>query len=174
MIFTVGHSTRSADEFLALLQAHGITMLVDVRTVPKSRRHPHFAKDALEPFLVSHAIGYTHLPALGGLRKPRRDSVNGAWQNDSFRGYADHMQTDEFERGIAALLEMSQIHRVAVMCAEAKWWQCHRQLIADALTARGVEVRHIMTRGDAPRHALTAFARVEGARVTYPSLIEGN
>src|SRR5690242_2794466 len=131
-IFTIGHSTRTAEEFLSLLQAHGITMLVDVRTVPKSRRHPHFAKDALEPFLSAHGISYTHLPSLGGLRKPRRDSVNGAWQNDSFRGYADHMQTDDFDRGIRALLEMSQNYRLAVMCAEAKWWQCHRQLIADA------------------------------------------
>ena len=172
MIFTIGHSTRSADEFLSLLQAHAVTILVDIRTVPKSRRHPHFAKDALAAFLGSHGIRYVHLPALGGLRKPQRDSRNGAWQNDSFRGYADHMQTAEFGEGIDELLAVSQEGTVAVMCAEAKWWQCHRQLVADALTARGVEVRHIMTRGDAPRHELTSFAHVSGTQVTYPSLIQ--
>ena len=172
MIFTIGHSTRSADEFLSLLQAHAVTILVDIRTVPKSRRHPHFAKDALAAFLGSHGIRYVHLPALGGLRKPQRDSPNGAWQNDSFRGYADHMQTAEFAQGIDELLALSQGGTVAVMCAEAKWWQCHRQLVADALTARGVEVRHIMTRGDAPRHELTSFAHVSGTQVTYPSLIQ--
>ena len=172
MIFTVGHSTRSADEFLALLRAHGVTRLVDIRTVPKSRRHPHFAGDALGPFLASHGIAYVHLPSLGGLRKPRRDSPNGAWQNDSFRGYADYMQTPAFAAGVDDLLALSQESTTAIMCAEAKWWQCHRQLVADALTARGVEVRHIMTRRDAPRHELTAFARVEGTRVTYPALIQ--
>lgn len=172
MIFTIGHSTRTAEDFLALLQAHGVTRLVDVRTVPKSRRHPHFAKDALGPFLEAHGIGYAHMPSLGGLRKPRRDSPNGAWQNESFRGYADHMQTAEFERRIDELVAQSRDQVVAVMCAEAKWWQCHRQLIADALTVRGLEVRHIMTRSSAPRHELTAFAHVVGTRVTYPSFIQ--
>ena len=172
VIFTIGHSTRSADEFLGLLRAHGVTLLVDVRTVPKSRRHPHFAKEALASFLAAHGIGYAHLPALGGLRKPRRDSVNGAWQNESFRGYADHMQTAEFQQALDQLVALSSDQVVAVMCAEAKWWQCHRQLITDALTARGVEVRHIMTRAGAPRHELTAFARVSGTRVTYPSFIQ--
>lgn len=170
-IFTIGHSTRRADEFLSLLRANGVTMLVDIRTVPKSRRHPHFAKDALAAFLASHGIRYVHLPALGGLRKPRRDSPNGAWQNASFRGYADHMQTAEFAQGIDELLALAGEGTVAVMCAEAKWWQCHRQLVADALIARGIDVRHIMTRGDAPRHELTSFARVSGSRVTYPALI---
>lgn len=172
MMFTIGHSTRTADEFLSLLEAHGVTILVDIRTVPKSRRHPHFGKDALASFLPSHGIRYLHLPALGGLRKPRRDSLNGAWQNESFRGYADHMQTAEFERGIDELVALSREGTVAVMCAEAKWWQCHRQLVADALTARDIEVRHIMTRNDAPRHELTSFARVSGTRVTYPPLIQ--
>jgi uncharacterized protein (DUF488 family) len=167
-IFTIGHSTRRADEFLSLLRAHGVTILVDIRTVPKSRRHPHFAKDALAAFLGSYEIRYVHLPALGGLRKPRHDSPNGAWQNASFRGYADHMQTTEFAQGIDELFALAGEGTVAVMCAEAKWWQCHRQLVADALTARGIEVRHIMTRSDAPRHELTSFARVSGSRVTYP------
>lgn len=171
MIPTIGHSTRSADEFLSLLQTHAVTGIADVRTVPRSRRHPHFSREALSVFLPAHGIAYMHVPGLGGLRKPRADSVNRGWRHESFRGYADHMQSEEFRVGLAALLAFAEDRRAAVMCAEAKWWQCHRQLIADALVARGLEVRHILSRGDTPAHQLTPFARVYGNDVTYPALI---
>jgi len=170
-IFTVGHSTRTAAEFLALLQAHGITGVADVRTIPRSRRHPHFSSDALTASLSDHGIAYVHLPGLGGLRKPRRDSPNGGWKNESFRGYADHMQTPAFGQGLDALLAFSEDRRVAVMCAEAKWWQCHRQLIADALSARGIDVRHILSRAAPAPHELTSFANVAGSAVSYPALV---
>lgn len=171
MILTIGHSTRSAEEFLALLQAHGVTGIADVRTVPRSRRHPHFSRESLSAFLQQHGIAYTHLPALGGLRKPARHSTNIGWRVEGFRGYADHMQSGEFRAGLDELLAFAHQALVAVMCAEAKWWQCHRQLIADALVARGVEVRHILSAGDAPAHHLTPFARQDGEELTYPGLI---
>jgi uncharacterized protein (DUF488 family) len=171
MIFTIGHSVRPLDEFLTLLRAHGVTGLADVRTVPKSRRHPHFAREALEASLPAVGIEYRHFAALGGLRKPRRDSPNGAWRHEGFRGYADHMQTRDFRSAIDDLLSFATSRIVAVMCAEAKWWQCHRQLIADALVARDVEVRHIMSAREAPAHQLTSFARAAGGEVTYPALI---
>src|SRR5579871_365245 len=161
-MFTIGHSTRTLDELVALLHAHGVTQLADVRTVPKSRRHPHFAADALAQSLPARGIAYRHFRSLGGLRKPRTDSRNTAWQNESFRGYADYMQTDEFRRGLDELIAWSH-PATAIMCAEAVWWRCHRQLIADALVARGVDVRHIMSATSAPPHALTAFARVDAA-----------
>lgn len=170
-IYTVGHSVRPLDEFVGLLQAHGITGLADVRTVPRSRRHPHFSREALERSLPEAGIAYRHFAALGGLRKPRRDSTNGGWRHQSFRGYADHMQTPEFQAALGDLLAFAADHTVAVMCAEAKWWECHRRLVADALVARGVTVRHIMTPGSAPPHELTPFARVDEEQVTYPSLI---
>lgn len=171
MIMTIGHSTRGTDEFLALLEAHGVTGVADVRTIPRSRRHPHFSRESLSPFLVAHGVGYIHIPELGGLRKPRPDSPNGGWRHESFRGYADHMQTPEFAAGIETLLSFSEGRRAAVMCAEAKWWQCHRQLVADALTARGIEVRHILSSRDAASHTLTPFARVDDNRVHYPALV---
>jgi uncharacterized protein (DUF488 family) len=171
MIFTIGHSTRSGDEFLALLEAHAIGGVADVRTIPRSRRHPHFSREALAPFLAAHDIAYEHFPALGGLRKPRPDSINGGWRHPAFRGYADHMQTAEFAAAVDALLKFAANRRVAVMCAEAKWWQCHRQLLSDALVARGVEVRHIMNPREADPHELSSFARVAGSTVTYPTLV---
>ncbi len=171
MIFTVGHSTRSLDDLLALLRAHGVTQLADVRTIPKSRRHPHFSLDALSQSLPAAGIAYRHVGGLGGLRKPRADSRNRAWRHPGFRGYADYMETPAFERALEQLIEWSREGPTAVMCAEAVWWQCHRQLIADALVARGVEVRHIMSAKAAPAHTLTDFARVENNRVTYPGLI---
>jgi uncharacterized protein (DUF488 family) len=171
VIFTIGHSTRSADEFLALLRAHAITGVADVRTIPRSRRHPHFSGEALASFLAAHDIAYQHFPALGGLRKPRPDSANGGWRHPAFRGYADHMQTAEFAAAVDALLAFGASGRVAVMCAEAKWWQCHRQLLSDALVARGHEVRHIMTPRQADPHELTSFARQAGSTVTYPGLV---
>lgn len=171
MIMTIGHSTRTAAEFLALLQTHDVTGIADVRTLPRSRRHPHFSREALAVFLPEQGIAYIHVPGLGGLRKPKRDSVNGGWRVEGFRGYADHMQSDEFRAGLEALLAFAETRQVAVMCAEAKWWQCHRQLVADALVARGIEVRHILSTGDTPAHQLTPFGRVEGSQVTYPGLV---
>ncbi len=172
-MYTVGHSTRSLVDFLALLKAHGVTQLADVRTVPKSRRHPHFAGDALAVSLPAAGIAYRHFADLGGLRKPRRDSTNTAWRHEGFRGYADYMDTPAFARGLHDLLAWQDASppATAVMCAEAVWWQCHRQLIADALVVRGVEVCHIMSATAAPAHTLTSFAHVNGVRVTYPGLI---
>lgn len=171
VVMTIGHSTRSAEDFLALLQAHGVKAVADVRAVPKSRRHPHFAREALASFLAGHGVAYEHFPGLGGLRKPRPDSVNTGWRHPSFRAYADHMQSIEFRHALDALLMFAENSLTAVMCAESQWWQCHRQLIADALVARGIEVRHIMSPRSAPAHQLTSFARIDGARVWYPGLL---
>ncbi|HEY6360910.1 MAG TPA: DUF488 domain-containing protein [Vicinamibacterales bacterium] len=170
-ILTIGHSTRTASQFLELLLAHGVDRLADVRTVPSSRRHPHFSRDALATLLAGSGIHYTHFPGLGGLRTPRPDSINTAWREPGFRGYADHMATRAFEESLEALIAYADSHSVAVMCAEAKWWQCHRQLIADALVARGVFVAHIMSSTEAPGHDLTRFARVSDEKVQYPALI---
>jgi uncharacterized protein (DUF488 family) len=170
-IYTVGHSTRAFDEFVALLHAHGVTQLADVRTVPKSRRHPHFAREALSRALPDAGIAYRHVPDLGGLRRPRKNSRNTAWQNESFRGYADHMETAAFAAALETLLAWGREQPTAIMCAEAVWWQCHRQLIADAIVARGGEALHIMSAGAARPHALTSFARVHGGQVTYPGLV---
>jgi len=170
-VFTIGHSVRPLEDFLALLRAHAVNGLADIRTVPRSRRHPHFSRDALEASLPAAGVTYRHFAALGGLRKPRRDSTNGGWRHEGFRGYADHMQTPEFAAAIDDLLAFARVHVVAVMCAEAKWWQCHRQLVADALVARGVEVRHIMSAREAPVHAITPFGRVDAGRLTYPALV---
>jgi uncharacterized protein (DUF488 family) len=174
-IYTIGHSTRPLDEFITLLKAHRVTQLADVRTVPKSRRHPHFAGDALAQSLPAAAIAYRHFADLGGLRKPRRDSRNGGWRHEGFRGYADYMETDAFERGLDELIGWAEACRggeTAIMCAEAVWWRCHRQLVADALVARGIEVRHIGSATSARPHALTDFARVDSKRrVKYPDLL---
>ncbi len=171
MIDTIGHSTRSAEDFLALLQAHKVGGIVDVRTMPRSRRHPHFSSDALGECLAAHGMAYLHLGALGGLRKPNAQSVNGGWRHAAFRGYADHMQTAEFAAALDQLIAFGSERHAAVMCAEAKWWQCHRQLIADALVARGIDVRHIMGPAPPPAHQLTPFARVSGSQVHYPALV---
>lgn len=171
VILTIGHSTRAAAEFLELLQTHGVTGLADVRTVPRSRRHPHFSADALSASLALHGIEYIHLPGLGGLRKPRSDSPNGGWRHPSFRGYADHMQTPAFTQELEGLLAFAGNRLAVVMCAEAKWWQCHRQLIADALVARGIDVRHVLSAREPARHQLTPFARVAGSAVSYPALV---
>jgi uncharacterized protein (DUF488 family) len=168
-MYTVGHSTRAIDEFLALLRAHGVTQLVDVRTIPRSRRHPQFNRETLPGPLGEAGIAYVHMAGLGGLRKPRADSINAGWRNAGFRGYADYMQTPEFETNLAALLTHAAIAPTAIMCAEAVPWRCHRSLIADALTVRGVEAFHILGPGPADPHRLTAFARVDGQRITYPA-----
>lgn len=175
-VYTIGHSTRPLDDFLSLLRAHDIRQLADVRTVPRSRRHPHFTREAMEQSLPDAGIEYRHMPGLGGLRKPRRDSRNTGWRVEGFRGYADYMETPEFVRALDELVAWSasgeqQDRRTAIMCAESVWWKCHRQLIADALTARGVEVRHISSESAAPVHTLTAFARLNEQRVSYPGLL---
>lgn len=168
MILTIGHSTRSQEEFVQLLQTHGVEHLVDVRTFPGSRRYPHFNHDSLARALADIGIGYTHLKGLGGRRRPRPDSHNGAWRNLGFRGYADYMQTPEFEENLQALLALAARECVAIMCAEAVPWRCHRTLIADALTVRGVSVEHILHPGRRQLHTLTSFAWVQGIYLTYP------
>lgn len=171
-IFTVGHSTRTLETLVALLARHSVRQLIDIRTVPRSRRNPQFDTDALSAALPRFGIEYAHLPGLGGLRHARRDSTNTAWQNASFRGYADYMATDAFRQALDELLAAAARAPTAVMCAEAVWWRCHRRLVADALTVRGVEVRHIVGEGLAERHVLTEFARVgEDRRLSYPGLV---
>jgi uncharacterized protein (DUF488 family) len=171
MILTVGHSTHPIEEFLELLAAHGIEQLIDVRTIPKSRRVPQYNTEALAESLQAAHIRYRHMPGLGGLRHPRKDSINSAWRNDSFRGYADYMQTPPFEASLRELIDASKLHRTVIMCAEAVPWRCHRSLIGDALLAHGIEVADIMTTKPAKPHTLTSFARVDGQKVTYPGLL---
>ena len=167
-LWTIGHSTRPIDEFIALLQAHTIADLIDVRTVPRSRHNPQFNTDALAQSLRRSGIRYRHMPALGGLRKPKKDSLNTGWRNESFRGYADYVQTKEFWIALEELMTAGRSHRIAIMCAEAVPWRCHRSLIADALVSRDWEVRHIMTETKADRHHLTSFAVVENGMLSYP------
>jgi uncharacterized protein (DUF488 family) len=167
-VLAIGHSTRSQAELVDLLVASGVRILADVRTIPRSRRNPQFAADRLAPALEAAGVRYAHLPQLGGLRRAHKDSPNGAWRNASFRGYADHMTSAEFEEGLVALRALAHDGPVALMCAEAVPWRCHRSLVADALHARGVEVQHIVGRGRTRPHRLTPFAVVEGRRVTYP------
>jgi uncharacterized protein (DUF488 family) len=167
-IFTIGHSTRPIDEFIRLLEAHGVQRLVDVRTIPRSRHNPQFNRDRLSPALRRRKIHYRHMPGLGGLRRARPDSTNTGWRNASFRGYADYMQTPEFEHSLDACIDLAKQERVALMCAEAVPWRCHRSLIADALLARGITASEITSRIRARPHALAPFARVKGRRVTYP------
>lgn len=168
MIFTIGHSTRTFDEFVGLLKDHHVARIADIRTVPRSRRFPHFAREALAPALAAVQIDYAHFPGLGGLRRPLRESVNTAWRNDSFRGYADYMGTPPFEQAMADLLEFARGGITAVMCAEAVWWRCHRRLLADVLVARDMEVFHIVSRGSGGMHRLSPMARAVHGRVTYP------
>ena len=167
-VFALGHSTRPIEELLALLRGAGAIAVADVRTIPRSRANPQYEGPVLARALARAGIGYVHLPRLGGLRHPRKGSENGAWRNASFRGYADHMQTPEFEAGLSELKELAAAGPVALLCAEAVPWRCHRSLIADALLARGVVVQHVIAPGRTRPHALTPFARVEGRRVTYP------
>lgn len=168
LLRTIGHSTRPVDVLIEILKAHGIARLIDVRTIPKSRHNPQYNREALEARLGEAGIEYEHMKALGGLRHPRRDSPNSGWRNESFRGYADHMQTAEFASALKALTSAALREPVAIMCAEAVPWRCHRSLIADALTARGYRVEHIMSATQSNAHAMTPFARVEGESITYP------
>jgi uncharacterized protein (DUF488 family) len=167
-LYTIGHSNRSVEDFLALLKAHGIRRLVDVRTAAGSGRNPQFGKDELARALRERGIRYIHMPVLGGFRKPRPDSINSAWRNASFRGYADYMQTPAFETALASLLGLAARERTAVMCAEAVPWRCHRSLIADAVVARGLAVTDIMSVAICTPHTLTSFAQVKDGRVIYP------
>ena len=168
-IFTIGHSTRPIEEFVAMLEAHGVEKLIDIRTVPRSRTNPQFNRDALPSSLERADIGYLHMPALGGLRRPKADSQNTGWRNANFRGYADYMQTGEFSAAIEELIELGRETQIAIMCAEAVPWRCHRSLVADALTVRGVSTEHIMAAGRRQPHAITPFAKVTDTSVTYPA-----
>lgn len=169
VIFTVGHSTKTAEEFISLLQAHAVTLLLDIRTVPRSRTNPQFNKDALPQTLAQAGIRYQHVPELGGLRKPNKDSINLGWRNLSFRGYADYMQTPQFSHAIDHLLSLAEDHQVALMCAEAVPWRCHRSLVSDALTVRGIPVEELSSIKKRQPHKLTRFAAVSGSKLTYPS-----
>ena len=170
ILYTIGHSTRTHEELVALLRAHGVRRVVDVRRYPGSRRQPHFSRESLERSLPEAGIAYRHEPALGGRRTPRPDSPNGAWRSASFRAYADHMDSGEWRAALERVLATAAAEPTAVMCAEAVPWRCHRQLIADAAVARGVEVRHILTATSAPPHALNPDARVgPGHRLRYPA-----
>ena len=171
MIFTIGHSTRSSDEFIALLQTHGVQRLADVRRVPKSGRHPQFVKDALESSLARKGIVYRHFVNLGGRRRPVPGSVNTGLSNESFRGYADYMQTEAFRSALLDLVQFSEAAPTAIMCAEAVWWQCHRKLLSDILLVRGVQVRHILSTAPPKPHELSEFARATPEGVTYPGLL---
>jgi uncharacterized protein (DUF488 family) len=168
-VLTIGHSTRPIETFVQMLQAHGVQRLVDVRTVPRSRRNPQFGQDVLPETLRQAGIAYAHLGGLGGLRHARNDSRNTGWRKASFRGYADYMQTPEFETALQTLIKIANQEQVAIMCAEAVPWRCHRSLIGDALVARGIAVEDILSEARVQPHKLTPFARVEGARVTYPT-----
>jgi uncharacterized protein (DUF488 family) len=170
LVLTIGHSTRPIDVFTGLLESNGVKHLVDVRTIPRSRHNPQFNSDALADSLREAGIAYTHIPGLGGLRRTSPDSINGAWRNASFRGYADYMQTAEFAANLERVIEMARSERVALMCAEAVPWRCHRSLIADALLARGIDVEEIVSETRRQEHKLTPFARVDGSTVTYPAI----
>ncbi|WP_447979200.1 DUF488 domain-containing protein [Candidatus Nitrospira bockiana] len=168
-IWTIGHSTRDLQSFLVLLQDRGVRRLLDVRRFPYSRRHPQFHTDPLAERLRDQAIDYRHLPALGGRRTPRADSVNTGWRHRGFRGYADYMQTEEFQGALDELMRLAKGEPSAVMCAEAVPWRCHRSLIADALVVHGWRVEHILGPSRTEPHRLTAFAREEGGRLLYPA-----
>ncbi len=166
-VWTIGHATRPLADFLALLAEHAVEQLVDVRTIPRSRHNPQFNRDTLPQALAEAGVAYVHMTGLGGLRRPRADSTNTGWRNAGFRGYADHMQTAEFEEKLVALMGLAGRRVTAIMCAEAVPWRCHRSLIADALTARGLRVAHVLGRGAAREHVLTPWARVDGGRLSY-------
>lgn len=171
-VWTIGHSTRPIGEFTDLLRAHDIALLLDVRTIPRSRYNPQFNIDTLAQSLREAGLQYRHLPELGGLRKPNKDSVNDGWRNASFRGYADYMQTEEFLNALEDLIAEGRLHPTAIMCAEAVPWRCHRSLIADALVSRGWDIRHIMSPDQAALHVLTSFAHLEAGRLTYPKQVD--
>ena len=167
-VFTIGHSTRTLAEFIQLLKTYAVTLLVDVRTVPRSRHNPQFNKETLPASLKSEGIRYIHMPEIGGLRRPKRDSVNLAWKNMGFRGYADFMQTKEFTDNLLKIIALARENCLALMCAEALPWRCHRSLISDALVVRHVKVQHIINASSTITHELNEMAQVEGTKITYP------
>ena len=167
-IYTIGHSTRTSEQFIELLRAHGIEELVDVRTIPRSRHNPQFGSEEIAASLRQAGIAYMHLGKLGGLRHASKDSVNLGWQNTSFRGFADYMATPEFQAGLEELKVLAEKKTVAIMCAEAVPWRCHRSLIADALTIQGWQVMHIQSRKTASPHELTPFLKVQDGKISYP------
>jgi uncharacterized protein (DUF488 family) len=167
-IFTIGHSTHSIEEFVEMLKAHDIKLVFDVRTIPRSRHNPQYNSDTLAAALHEHSVGYEHMPGLGGLRHAKKDSLNTAWENASFRGFADYMQTEEFKRSLITLIETAGRQPTAIMCAEAVPWRCHRSLIGDALLARGITVMDIMSRTSGKAHTMTPWAHVMGTTITYP------
>jgi len=169
VVLTIGHSTRTLVDFIGLLQAHAVSRVVDVRTVPRSWHNPQFNKASLPRALKKAGLGYVHLPGLGGLRHAKRDSINVGWRNASFRGFADYMQTPEFEQSLDELIQLTNQDRIALMCAEAVPWRCHRSLIADALLVRGIRTEDIMSPTRCPVHTLTPFAKVRGTTITYPT-----
>ena len=169
-IWTIGHSTRTIDVFISLLEANGIKVIADVRTLPGSRRYPQFNREMLAKSLTEHGIRYEHFPELGGRRKAKKDSRNTAWRNASFRGYADHLETEEFGAGVERLLDLAnKMGPTAIMCAEAVWWRCHRALISDYLKTRGVEVVHIVDANKTELHPYTSAARIVGGMLSYAS-----
>ncbi|MDO5736808.1 MAG: DUF488 domain-containing protein [Propionibacteriaceae bacterium] len=168
MLYTIGHSTHPLDEFVALLQSHGVDWLMDVRTVPRSRTNPQYNLDSLPEALVPFGIGHEYNKGLGGLRHSRQDSPNTGWRNASFRGYADYMQTGEFVEALQLLIDRTAEKTVAIMCAEAVWWRCHRSMVAEAMIVRGHEVQHIMPDGRLNEASLRKFAVVDGTGITYP------
>jgi len=168
IVLTIGHSVRTLEGFIGLLQSNGVTRVVDVRTVPRSRHNPQFNKTSLPGSLKKAGLGYVHIPGLGGLRHAHRDSLNVGWRNASFRGYADYMQTPEFERSLEELIQLANQDRIALMCAEAVPWRCHRSLIADALLVHGIRVEDITSSTRRHVHTRTPFAKVQGTTITYP------
>jgi uncharacterized protein (DUF488 family) len=171
-IWTIGHSTQSADEFISTLQSFDIKTLVDVRSFPGSRRYPHFNKESLRASLNKAGIDYVHMPEIGGRRKTRPDSHNVAWRNESFRGYADYMETEDVRAGIQHLIELAESKRTAIMCAEAVWWRCHRSLIADYLKAGGAKVVNILGIGKSEEHPFTRAARIVNGELSYRGVLE--
>ena len=168
LIMTIGHSTRTIDEFIGLLQAHAVSRVVDVRTIPRSRHNPQFNMDSLSDSLKKAGLGYIPMPGLGGLRHAKLDSINMGWRNASFRGYADYMQTAEFAQSLDELVQLAKQKRIVLMCAEAVPWRCHRSLIADALLVRGIRTEDITGATRRHIHTLTPFAKLNGTRITYP------
>ena len=169
IVMTIGHSTRPVKELIRLLKAHQVKRLVDVRTVPRSRHNPQFNRSALSPALHSARLHYTYMAGLGGFRHARPDSLNAGWYNASFRGFADYMQTPEFRINLDKLIGLAKSEQIAIMCAEAVPWRCHRSLIADALLARGIEVREITSATRTQPHTLTPWGKITGTQVTYPA-----
>jgi uncharacterized protein (DUF488 family) len=168
LIYTIGHSTRTLDEFIGLIGAYDIKQLVDIRTIARSRYNPQYNQETFAEFLRTHNVVYLPLLKLGGLRKTRADSPNSGWHNDSFRGFADYMQTPQFEEGLEELIKLSQEKLTVIMCAEAVPWRCHRSLIVDALQVRGIKVKHIIGKAEPKDHELTAWAQVDGTNIIYP------